>query len=560
MFSDEESGVSRYVKLMMNSRFPVSNLLSSKDFLKYLSIRGFSTTEKELEYYDKLGLMRPALRLRRPKLNETKYFKYKYVGTNIFALQFYNTIGLIEFPADGDFQPWTKYIQDDEDTWLFYHPYQILQIDHIPFDINYPLKTHKIETLSGKKNIVDICDRVNQSIEQTKKFHLSNWIPRVGLLILLDDYYGRSVKKSIPVNVFDPISATEKHLHLRNWAKTFSPIHTMMLCGMKIEHLEEYYTSLSLHARKVDPISEWFLLQRLIKKSRRYDLKNKALLAQEYYGYLFMLGQFIWDISHKKMPEPDDVCRSDSGKWKDRIYGEPFDYDTKKTQNQILKYFLVDRPIELVIIVEGETEERVIELILEARGVDRERDGLFVYNIQGQDNLLHLKPLFRVSQLIDIIIFGMVDNDRNTNQKIQKMKQYARDLGYEKDIRIHIWDRDFETDNFGIEKVVRKVNQILCEKGYSKIDPLEVESRMKRTRDALIKSVEKEIWRVNVTRGIKSGKIISKPRLAQLLIEDRLKEIQIENEPDWISKLPVEIELKKIFELIPSFIYTQSIR
>ena len=550
MFSDKESGVTRYVKLMMNSRFPVSNLLNSRDFLKYLSARGFSTTEKELEYYDKLGLLRPALRLRRPKLNGTKYpyFKYKYVGTDIFALQYYNTIGLIEFPADGDFQPWPKYIQDDEDTWLFYHPYQILQIDNIPFDINYPLKTHKIEMSSNKQNLVDIYDR------QTKKFQVSNWIPRVGLLILLDDYYGRGIKKSIPLNPFDLVSATEKHLHLRNWAKTFSPVHTMMLCGMKSEQLEEYYTSLSLHARKIDPISEWFLLQRLIKKSRRYDLKNKALLAHEYYGYLFMVGQFIWDISHKNMLEPDDVCRRDGGKWKERIYGEPFDYDTKKTRNQILKYFLIDRPIELVIIVEGETEEKVIELILEARGVGRESDGFFVYNIQGQNNLLHLKPLFRVSQLIDITIFGMVDNDRNVNNKIQKMKQYARDLGYEKDIRIHIWDRDFETDNFGIEKVVCKVNQLLYEKGYMEIDPLEVESIMKRTGDALIKTVEKEIWRVNLTNGIKSGKIISKPRLAQLLIEDRLKEIQIENEPNWIAKLPIEIELKKVFKLIPSFL------
>jgi hypothetical protein len=130
-----------------------------------------------------------------------------------------------------------------------------------------------------------------------------------------------------------------------------------------------------------------------------------------------------------------------------------------------------------------------------------------------------------VSQLIDITIFGMVDNDRNINQKIQKMKQYARDLGYEKDIQIHIWDRDFETDNFGIDKVVSKANQILSEKGYTKIDPLEVESRMKRTGDALIKTVEKEIWSVNVTKGIMSGRIISKPRLSQLLIEDRLKEI-----------------------------------
>jgi hypothetical protein len=429
-----------------------------------------------------------------------------------------------------------------------------LQMEHIPFDINYPSKTHKIEILSNKQNLVDICDRINQSIKQTKNSQISNWIPRVGLLILLDDYYGRCVKKSIPLNPFDLVPCNRETYTFKNWAKTFSPVHALMLCGMKIEQLEEYYTSLSLHARKIEPISEWFLLQRLIKKSRRNDLKNKALLAQEYYGYLFMVGQFIWDISHKKMPEPDDVCRSDSGKWKERIYGDPFDYNTKKTQSQILKYFLVDMPIELVIIVEGETEEKVIELILEARGVDRESDGFFVYNIQGQNNLLHLKPLFRVSQLIDITIFGMVDNDRNVNNKIQEMKQYARDLGYEKDIRIHIWNKDFETDNFGIEKVVCKVNQILYEKGYTKIDSLEVESRMKRTGDALIRTVEKEIWRVNLTKGIKSGKIISKPRLAQLLIEDRLKEIQIENEPDWIAKLPVEIELKKVFRLIPSFL------
>jgi hypothetical protein len=83
-----------------------------------------------------------------------------------------------------------------------------------------------------------------------------------------------------------------------------------------------------------------------------------------------------------------------------------------------------------------------------------------------------------------------------------------------------------------------------------------VQSRTKRTGDTLIKTVEKEIWRVNVTKGIKSGKIISKPRLAQLLIEDRLKEIQIENEPDWIAKLPVEIELKKYLSLYRHYVYT----
>jgi hypothetical protein len=50
MHCDKETGVTRYVKLMLNSKFHVSNLMNSKDFLKYLSVRGFSVTEKELEY------------------------------------------------------------------------------------------------------------------------------------------------------------------------------------------------------------------------------------------------------------------------------------------------------------------------------------------------------------------------------------------------------------------------------------------------------------------------------------------------------------------------------
>ena len=45
MHCDKETGVTRYVKLMLNSKFPVSNLMNSKDFLKYLSVRGFSVTE-----------------------------------------------------------------------------------------------------------------------------------------------------------------------------------------------------------------------------------------------------------------------------------------------------------------------------------------------------------------------------------------------------------------------------------------------------------------------------------------------------------------------------------
>jgi hypothetical protein len=78
---------------------------------------------------------------------------------------------------------------------------------------------------------------------------------------------------------------------------------------------------------------------------------------------------------------------------------------------------------------------------------------------------------------------------------------------------------------------------------------------MATSGDALVKAIENEIGRTNYHEfgnGKKVYDIISKPRLAALLIEDRLQEIQIIDNPDWNAKLPIEIELKKAFRLIPS--------
>ena len=267
-----------------------------------------------------------------------------------------------------------------------------------------------------------------------------------------------------------------------------------------------------------------------------------------------MISYFIFDLTGYKMPDPDDIHDSELGKWKERKFGAPFDYTAKKTQNQLRKFYLIERPIELVIVVEGETEEKVIELILQARGVDLERDGFFVYNMKGLDNLVHLKPLFRISQLIDIIMYAMIDNDKDVDKKVNRMNEVAKNLGYNKEIIIRIWDRDFETENFGIPTTVSKVNQILDEKKYARISISEVEKRMESSGDALIKAIENVIGQNNYKnhKDIEPSIILSKPRLAELLIRDRLSEIQILKDPNWTAKLPIEFELKKAFQLIPN--------
>ena len=552
---EKDSGLSRYVKWIMNCRYPASSLLNPSDFIKHVGQRGLSVTQDNLEFYDKIGILRPMLRLKTPTLDENSpYQGLSYSDANIFQLQHYYSIGWIELPRDGDFQDWSDYKQKDRERCLYYHPYQLLQLDQIRTYVNLAINSWNF---GNDSESFDIRSRIHETLER-KKHLIMEWIDRIGLLILLDEFYRPlAMPVSIPHNLFDSTSPRERQEKKIEWAKKFSPNHILLLSGMKIEEIENFYKGLSYLAKNIDPIHKWFMLQQIIKNSRRYELSNDALLAQEYYGYLFMLGSFVYDVTGRKILDPDDILDSQQGKWKERIFGQPVDYTSKKTQNQILNYFLWDRPFELVFVVEGQTEEKAIELILEARSVDLEKDGFFVYNIEGINNLLHLKPLFRVSQLIDILIFAMVDNDKEVDKTILEMKESAKKLGYTKEMVIRKWDRDFESENFGIDKVIEKINQILDEKGFNRVKKEDVQTRMANSGDALIKTIENEIRKINYHKfesGEKVYDIISKPRLAALLIEDRLKEIQIIDDPHWNAVLPIEIELKNAFRLIPSHI------
>ena len=151
----------------------------------------------------------------------------------------------------------------------------------------------------------------------------------------------------------------------------------------------------------------------------------------------------------------------------------------------------------------------------------------------------------------------MLDNDKDVLYKIEKMKENARALGYTKEIIIRIWDRNFESENFDIDFVIEKINHLLEVGGYNKVKKENIEKRMRTSGDALISAATKEIGLLNHQKfsgSKKASDTISKPDLAKLLIQERLKEIQIKDDPVWNAKLPIEVELKKAFELIPRYL------
>lgn len=106
------------MEIILNSEFPQFKPLSAEAFSKFLSERGIKLNVELLEYYDEKGIIRPALRLHRPKLSETSCPKYATIFDDCFSMKEYYKQGLIELPKDWDFQPWTNY-RDGYEKILF---------------------------------------------------------------------------------------------------------------------------------------------------------------------------------------------------------------------------------------------------------------------------------------------------------------------------------------------------------------------------------------------------------------------------------------------------------
>jgi hypothetical protein len=200
--------------------------------------------------------------------------------------------------------------------------------------------------------------------------------------MLLGEMYGPLVKRM-------RIQRDISNLYRRyKWTSNkFSPQKILEYTDMSIEDLKGLYDYLCGRGYFIDPLRNWFPLLQLMKRSAIGKLEGRALLSQDYYTLAYMLSNFIYQLTGGKMLDPDDMNDGTRGEWKKKIYGDPFDYDSRKTRNIILDNYLASRPFRLILVVEGGTEETIINLILEALAIDPDRDGFIIYDLVGQSNI-----------------------------------------------------------------------------------------------------------------------------------------------------------------------------
>ena len=152
----------KYIDLMLNSQFPQTPLFTSDKFLRFLKDIGFKIELKDLEYYDKKGILKPATRLTRNK-TRNEYPKYEMVIGDIFTLKdYYYKNGHLEVVKD-EFYEWKTYDDEHEKrVILYYHPYQFLPLKSLISGCSFKLDGNFFENVSQLSRLINCDDLYNK--------------------------------------------------------------------------------------------------------------------------------------------------------------------------------------------------------------------------------------------------------------------------------------------------------------------------------------------------------------------------------------------------------------
>jgi hypothetical protein len=536
------AGLSRYMEIVLDSEFPQAKLLTPDKFMEDLKTRGIHVGKNRLEFYDNKGLLRPVLRC---KESVPKGPKAKRVKRSITAPKMQANRDKVEFPKDGDYQPWRNYDAGQDEKIVFYHPFQFIQAHRLEGQLNKVINPMLLENMTEitQEQLAEWRKNLADDIDGWQKAMVNEWIVTVGMLMLLESPYAVDIDRPISTSLYD----RQYFGKYAEWRMLrFVPRTILHTGGFDIDDVKRVYGHLARLGNREDPLVHWYTLVELTKRSMRQMLRGSALLSQNYYELSKMAQAFARDLGVELL-DADDYCDGYEGKWKPKIYGEPFDYRSSRTQMRIRDRFFKDRPYRVAIIFEGPSEEKAITMILEALYIHEKRDGIMLYNAKGRSNMeVNLESLFEFTKKNDIDVFEIVDGEKTSKEMLAG---HVR-KGFIKERMSHIWEKDYEYDNFGTTKVVEKVNIFLREKGHKQgITVEEVELRMQNNNSVLMNAVSAI---TNSKFGMKLNEIVGKPKLTEELMQDRIAKIREERDKgEWMPELEIEKVMKKIFDIIP---------
>lgn len=450
----------------------------TEDFINYCKTMNVKITKNQLEYFEKERLFFPLFRINRPRYDDasdTDYWVYQSAsfGDNQSnqLLDWYQS-GIILDPSVGLFIPWSNFINDKceydrEFQVSYYSSFQIewlkMVIDDLQYHITFHNDTpflyvcHSIPVIPKHslniylENLNSLCEKIDE-VDSLPSPNIDIISKMAKLRDAYIHYRNQLAFLCLIQKVYYPYyrsGANRINITGKSWwndRTTYDTKFPLERLNLTIENVVNWYYYSSRDARKILGVDrdDWIQLWKNIKWSRKDKLQGEIRYGIDRLQFSVMLKQFIEDHENKEILDIDEIDNISPNS----ILGYPIEDINRMTQRGIRNRDLTDENTKInyyhnrfkrryylsndfgiqytpniIVFVEGETEEQILPLIYNwYRNSPPEAFGISVKNLHGvtqlQSNRLYLED---VKQFF-------IDIEKFLREKIEDNPELRRNL------------------------------------------------------------------------------------------------------------------------------------
>ncbi len=482
--------------------------LSAHDLKTLLADRGFHTSPETLEKWDQMGVLHPVIRYNYPISIHRRTPDEQYPGWEKSPVEgtefeeddvvrvidnfwspdmmnqpkFQERFGeLVLVPTTDNFQTSKSYKVASEGMPLttggvYYHPHQIFRVINV---INSCVQKISFSDFTVRADLGDMIQSdLKRSLKNLKQSE-TEYLKFFHLFCLIEDRYLPRWRGSRYMTRFTSYGLERNNEDndfklWQDWVSESDAAFVLEQSLMNIEEIKNHRSYLARKVRGIDPNSRFYTLIRHFPNDKRQQLRDKALLAWDYYEASEMLGWFIEDVTGEKQPHTDDL--NTHSEWKKAVYGiAPLEinYESGNILKRVLSEYTVDPVYKVLLIVEGESEEIFIKAWCKLNMIDLPLFGIQLLVMDGIDDLKTKRPRqaaiqAKADQAAVIIV---VDDDEGHDSSgtlkkwvderiISNIFQVSDLTGLNSPIGGLIWPHSFEEDNFTLDELIQA--WVLC--------------------------------------------------------------------------------------------------
>jgi len=192
---------------------------------------------------------------------------------------------------------------------------------------------------------------------------------------------------------------------------------------------------------------------------------------------------------------------------------------------------------EIVVFIEGDSEEVAFRIIAEALGYDLVENGIHLTNIRGKGRVSKISEYLQYLKNSDVSVYVIADGD---NYVKRKLEDWVREGLLQKDCYT-VWDKEFE-DCFELDIVLNAMKKMAKEQGFKFDITLENLKENMTTGKSVVRALGKLLHEKDLPS-------LDKPTLAEniaLLLKEKIEKTPLGER----KKTPPEQVIEKIVKIV----------